>query len=285
MSELKSQKSTKSSKGFQITFNEIEKFDDVLAYLRGLKPNYLIAAKEEAPTTGHKHIHCYIQFPNARRLSLKKLEGAHVEKCYGSPQQNKDYVEKEGQVIIEEGQMKTKGGKTIKDVEKMSKEERSDLPIQLYNIVNKVNQEEAKNISVDDYHKDVEVYYYWGESGAGKTRAALKLLKEKGFDTFNEIKCINGFWHGVSETPGAALYDDFRYSHMPTSEFINFIDYNRHSFNVKGGSIRNNYKLIIITSVQDPEELYPALTEKDQEPKKQWLRRMKNTTKFEILNN
>jgi len=267
---------SKSSSAFQLTINEIDRFDDLKAYLASLKDlQYAVAAKEEAPTTGHKHAHVFVQFKRSVRLSLKKIAGAHLEKCLGSPQQNDEYVRKYGDIIWEFGAMKTKGGKTIAELKAMKPAERETMPAMYYNIVQKLNAEEAKAIKVDDYYKDVEVLYIYGESGAGKTREAIKILKERGIDTFNEIKCINGFWHGVTESDGAALYDDFRYSHMSASEFINFIDYNRHTFNVKGGSVRNNYKLIIITSIQDPENLYPSLTEKDEEPKRQWLRRMK----------
>ena len=59
---------------------------------------------------------------------------------------------------------------------------------------------------------------------------------------------------------------------MKPTELINFIDYNRHIMNVKGGSIRNNYKEIYITSLQNPEEIYKNIPE---ETKKQWLRRIK----------
>ena len=96
-------KKCKAAKGFQITVNEIDTLSDVLSYLRGLSPNYLVAARESAPTTGHKHAHIYVQFPNARRLSLKKLCGAHVEKCLGSPEQNIKYVKKDGDIVCEEG--------------------------------------------------------------------------------------------------------------------------------------------------------------------------------------
>ena len=62
---------------------------------------------------------------------------------------------------------------------------------------------------------------------------------------------------------------------MPASEFINFIDYNKQVMNTKGGFIINNYRLIIITSVQSPTEIYQTMTSKFIEPQKQWLRRIK----------
>ena len=276
MSEAKVAKLSKSSKAFLLTLNEYEKTHEVLCYLRRLNPGYLLAAKEEAPSTGHVHSHIYVQFPNARRLSLAKLLGAHVDKCYGSPQQNEAYVKKEGEIITEEGEIKKKGGKTIQDVKKMSKEEREKLPIQLYNIVQKIEEKEGNDLDPEDSYKGkVAVHWYWGESGAGKTRYAMKEMKGR---KYNMLKYENGFWHGIGEAE-VALYDDWRDTHMKPTELINFIDYYIHPMNIKGGSVKNKYKEIYITSIQDPEKIYSNMPE---EYKKQWLRRIKEIIHFEI---
>lgn len=277
MAEAKVAKLTKSSKAFLLTLNEYEKVAELLCYLRRLNPGYLLAAKEEAPSTGHVHAHVYVQFPNARRLSIAKLLGAHVDKCYGSPQQNEAYVKKDGDIITEEGELKKKGGKTIEDVKKMAPEEREKLPIQLYNIVQKIEEKEGNDLLPEECFKEVEVFWYWGESGAGKTRHAMK---EMTGTKFNMLKYENGFWHGVGEAE-VALYDDWRDTHMKPTELINFIDYYIHPMNVKGGSVKNKYKKIYITSIQSPEEIYKNMPE---EYKKQWLRRIKEIIKFEITN-
>lgn len=60
-------------------------------------------------------------------------------------------------------------------------------------------------------------------------------MEDNGIDEFEEVKYSNGFWNGVSDGNGCAVYDDFRDSHISASEFINFIDYNVHNLNVKGG--------------------------------------------------
>lgn len=164
----------------------------------------------------------------------------------------------------------------------MSKEERENLPLQYAKIVEKINNEEAKKIKVSEYFKEREVYWLYGPSGLGKTKRAVEILKENGIEEFNEVKYDGTFWHGVSEECSACLYDDFRDTHMKPTELINFIDYNTHIMNVKGGSVRNKYKLIIITSIQDPEKIYMNTPE---EYKRQWLRRIKEILKFEELNN
>ena len=95
---------------------------------------------------------------------------------------------------------------------------------------------------------------------------------EKYGSKINMVKYENGFWLGVGSAK-VALYDDFRDSHLKASEFINFIDYNKHLMNIKGGSKMNDYNLIIITSVQPLHELYKNMSD---EPKKQWIRRINN---------
>ena len=262
-------KKNKAAKGFQITVNEIDTLSDVLSYLRGLSPNYMVAARETAPTTGHKHAHIYVQFPNTRRLSLKKLCGAHVEKCFASPEQNIKYVKKDGDIVCEEGAPRLNYMPSLKQVKDMSPAQRDGLPAILFNIVQKINTEEKKYIKGTEYHKDVAVYYVYGDSGSGKTKYSIEHIGDR---LFNEVKYDGNFWHGVTEDCDIALYDDWRDSHMKPAEFINFIDYNRHIMNVKGGSVRNNYKEIYITSVQPPEEIYHNI---DGEPRKQWERRMK----------
>lgn len=271
---------TKVARNFQLTLNETGYFDEIRNYLLGLKLfQYLIACKEKAPSTGHEHIHIYVQFKKPLKLSLAKLNGAHVEACKGSAQQNIAYIKKDGNIIYEAGTPLLKGGYTIAEVKKMSKTERDSLPLVYANIVNKINNEESKYLNVANFYKGkIEVFWYHGESGAGKTRHALK---EIGESIFNEVKYDGSFWHGVTEDCEIALYDDWRDGHMKPTELINFIDYNSHIMNVKGGTVRNNYKKIYITSLQDPEKIYMNVPE---ETKKQWLRRIKEIIKFELNN-
>lgn len=272
-------KGTGSWKGrnFLFTLNDIDHWDELKEYVTGLDTfNYGIATLEKAPTTGHKHIHFYAQMKNPCTLSKKEIPWVRIDKCRGSAQQNIDYIkkvkepEKRGEIIFEEGTPKHKGGPTVKELREIPKEQREELPGCYINIVNKLNAEEAKDIPIDSMHKNVKVYYIWGPSGIGKTERAKKMFKEAGFTTINLVKFDGNFWAGTKEQEGAALYDDFRDSHMKPSEFINFIDYNIQLMNVKGGGHKNLYTYIIITSVQDPKEIYKNV---EGEPRKQWLRR------------
>lgn len=274
-------KKCKKARAFQLTINEIDRAGDVLNYLRGLQTNYLIACREKAPTTGHEHIHVYVQFPTPHALSLKKVEGAHIEVCRGSPEQNIAYIKKDGDIIAEEGTPRLCYVPSIKDAKAMDSDVLQGLNLNFYNVVQKIEAEKRKAISPEDYYKKVEVYWIWGESGAGKTRYAVNDMLKKGIRKFNEVKMVGEFWHGVQEGCEVALYDDWRDNHMKPTELINFIDYNKHIMNIKGGSVRNNYKTIYITSLQSPEQIYTKVPEETQ---KQWLRRIKEIIHLEISN-
>lgn len=264
-------------RNFIFTLNQVEYWEDLKNYITGLTTfQYGIATLEKAPTTGHKHIHFYVQLKQSVTLSKEKTANCRIDRCRGSAQQNIDYIrktkepEKRGEIIFEQGEPKHKGGPTIKELKQMTPEERDELPGLYFNITKKLNEEEAKRINIDDMGKEVKAYYIWGPSGIGKTQMAKKMFKEAGFSHINLIKYDGTFWHGTTEEGGAALYDDFRDSHMKPSEFINLIDYNIQLMNVKGGGHKNRYSYIIITSVQDPEEIYRNV---EGEPRKQWLRR------------
>lgn len=257
-------------RSFQITCNNLESYLASVQYLKKSQMlDYIIACKELAPTTGHEHYHIYVHFNNARVLKLDKLKGAHVEICRGSAVQNIDYIKKNGDITIEEGIAPINNSLNIIELKKIENE--NDLPDwKQFNLWSKLKQQET--ININDWFKNIKVYYIQGPSGIGKSTKAKEIVLNSNLG--NEVsisKFGNGFWNGVNSNCKIMIYDDFRDSHMPASEFINLIDYNKHTLNTKGGFIINNYELIIITSVQDIETIYSNL---DNEPRQQWLRRI-----------
>ena len=287
------------SKNYQLTLNKIEEYDDVLNYLLELKSiQYLVAAQEKAPKTGHDHIHIYIQLKYSQKLSKKRLKSAHIESCKGSPQQNEAYVKKNGNILIEKGELHKTGKLTIKDIKQMEDKDLDELGFIYYNKVQQLKKDKLNLIHAGEYFKDVKICYIYGPSGVGKTKCAIEkineLYKNKKIenDVFNEVKYTGGFWNGVSidNMSEIALYDDFRDYHMPASEFINFIDYNCHIMNIKYGHVVIKFKYIFITSIQSPDELYQndyhlkngeilfaSNKESNNEPKVQWKRRITET--------
>lgn len=265
--------STFRARTFLLTLNEVDKFDFLLSEIQKLKScDYYIASKELAPTTGHEHIHMYIHFESSYKLNKKIINtGVHVDICRGSPKQCIDYVKKDGNVICEHGSQPHQGKLTVDELRNMSIDE---VPAQLYNIKKKIDAENSIDVEIDDWAKSIKVVYICGPSGIGKTELAKQYVREhkNQYGTkVNLVKHIGDFWHNVKSNGMIAIYDEFRDSHMKASEFINFIDYNKHSLNTKGGDCTNDYQLIIITSVQTPYEIYKGM---NHEAREQWLRRM-----------
>lgn len=276
---------TARKRQFQLTTFNIAESSLLIAYLEGLTGwNYTVAGQETCPETGRLHQHIYVQYDRPVCLTYSKLHGAHVEDdIKGNPTQNRNYVlgidcGKEGTIkVCEHGQMKqnVRHATTIGEVRGMTREEREELPINAFNVVNTINNMEAQTINVREWFKNgLKTYYIWGPSGIGKSRAALNLVIANGYDHFDCITYANGFWHGVSGSSEAAIYDEFRDSQLPVSEFIQLLDYNIHPMNVKFGSKMNRYKFIVITSIQDPSRLYGVAQERDGELRNQWMRRI-----------
>lgn len=278
------QKQTTSSRNFILTVNEksIEHYDEIKDYLTNLKNmNYYLCCEHIGQE--NKHYHIFVQYENSKNLSFKKLHGCHVEKSYGSAQQNIKYVKAEdekhiklnikSELIDEIGEPKLKGGcYSIKDIKNMTDDEiELSVPLSLSRIAQDIKSKQAYEINLDEWHKDVKIYYIYGPSGIGKSCKAKEILKKHGYKSTNIVKCENGFWQGIGQSK-SCIYDDFRDSDLKAKEFIQFVDYNRQIMNVKGGTRINEYELIIITSIQNPYSIYKNMPE---EAKTQWLRRIK----------
>lgn len=258
---------------FQLTLNEVFKYPQLFEYLTNLNSlKYLISCKEIAPSTGHEHIHIFVCFSIPIKMSIKKTCGAHIEKCLGTIKQNIDYIKKDGEILDEIGEVpRESGGRhTVDELKKI------DCPDELqwneYNTWKTIHSETSNDIKITDWYKpEVKVTYVWGDSGVGKSKYVHDKCLEEGIETVNIVKHSGDFWIGIGNAE-CAIYDDFRPSDMKPAEFINFIDYNRHALNIKGGCKQNNYKRIFITSVMDPQYIYSGIC--SDEPRKQWLRRM-----------
>lgn len=261
------------ARSFQFTLNDIDKYEKVKNKLMEYKNfRYLISCKEEAPTTGKEHIHIYVNYKEKTRITPSKLYGAHIEICKGSPKQNIDYIKKDGHILDEIGDKPAQGRYSSKDLLKtpisdIIDNEAPHVAATLIKLKEKLSQ--GPLLNSEAYKPDLEVYYIYGPSGKGKSLLAHKLI---GNNYYNEIDYKNGFYIGLNnDIADIALYDDFRQSDMKASEFIKLIDYNVHQMNIKGGCVKNTFKKIIITSLQNPTRIFNKY---EDEEKKQWLRRM-----------
>lgn len=232
---------------------------------------------EDTTKDGKYHGHAFIYFKNPVGMkSVKQLFGndCHLEQ----PRKNSECIEyvmdttKRKHDQHEYGKRPMNNGikQTVNELANIK--DPSELDWRMYNTWKKIHDEQENDIDVESWHKDVKVYYIQGPSGCGKTERAKQIVrdnKDKYGTSINVVKYENNFWCGVGKSK-IAIYDDFRSSHMKASEFINFIDYNTHVMNIKNGSHKNEYNLIIITSVERLDDIYRNMVG---EPRLQWQRR------------
>lgn len=244
----------RKAKHFQLTLNNVDLYEELKEYITGLKTNtYFIACKENAPTTGHEHIHIYSQFNNATRLSIKKCCGAHIETCNGTPQQNVDYIKKDGNILDEIGTYRKWGGlPSIVEAKNATDEELDELPINYYNTVEKIK---AKRHG-ERYFKPPTVEWHYGPTGTGKTRKAFEAGAEN-------VIYNNGFFSDWGDARVISI-EEMR-GQIPFDELLRLTDgyHNYYKVNIKGGDKYIDLDGIFISSPKRPEECYPRQTESD----------------------
>ena len=158
----------------------------------------------------------------------------------------------------------------FKSMKDLKDENSDDIPPYMYSAYSKYKNK-PKPMKTSDWLKQVKVYYIAGPSGIGKSTKAYEILCENNVEEFDEISYENGFYLGATHNTKACVFDDWRDSRMKPDEFIRFIDYRRHTMNIKGGQLTNNYELIIITSIKPLELIYRNISEEQRE---QWTRRI-----------
>lgn len=263
------------ARNYLLTLNEktLEHYESVKEYITHYKSlNYYLCCEHIGQE--NKHYHIFIQFNNLIKLDIKKLYGAHVDKCFGSPQQNYNYVkcldEKhrtlgiEAIVIDEIGEIK-KTGSTIRDVKEMTPEQREELPVQYLKQVREITQKEQDEKTFFDMLTEIEnnelkapdIIYLTGPSGKGKTYQAYKLALSK----FPKLKIgrltiNNNFINIENEYADCYVIEEFRPGDIKPSQFLQLIDKYGYQCNVKGAFKLIRPKMIIICCIYPPEDLY-----------------------------
>lgn len=130
--------------------------------------------------------------------------------------------------------------------------------------------------------KNMRVLYICGSSGSGKTTTAKYFAEELGYKY-----CVSaGGSHMFDDYHGepCLILDDFRASYMKFSDLLKLMDNNTGScVDARYHNINMAFcRLLIITSINEPKELYSNLFEGD-EPIEQFIRRLNNRNYIEII--
>ena len=107
-----------------------------------------------------------------------------------------------------------------------------------------------------DGSKQREVYWFYGKTGTGKTREAVKLMIEKlNEDWISLTGNLRQFFDPYSGQKGV-IFDDLRKGSIVWNQLLVLTDRYRTQVNIKGSICPWLAEIIIITAPVPPEELF-----------------------------
>lgn len=241
--------------------------DDVwINALKKAKYKYLIVGKEVGDS-GTKHLQGYMEFTSGKRFETlqKALVGVHWERANGNAQQNITYCSKGGEVF-EDGDVSEQGKRNdlieaMADIKIGMKEldffETHPMVMFKYPRACDRYRTLCEKETRKGFNKK-EVAVLWGETGTGKTRAAMECFP----DAFIVSTTQTGLWWDGYDGEECVVFDEFRDNAIGLAIFLRFLDGYYCQVPIKGGSKTLMAKNIIITSNVDPQDWYAGCDRK-----------------------
>lgn len=294
------------SRSYQITINNPkekgftdEKIEQIIAKSRVTFACYA----HEIGENGTPHVHIYMLFPSARRFSTlkKKFPGAHIEKTYGSAEDNINYIKKQGK-FAETSKAETTVEGSYREfgtvpsnlsLEFSDMEQVVELLRKGYTVVEiieafpkyafKVNAIEAvKQAFLAEKYREtmrpVEVTYKYGATGTGKTRS---IYKDYAPDEICRITSYgkNGVKFDSYKSEDVLVFEEYA-GQIPLEEFLVYLDIYPLMLPARYADKTACYTKVIITSNLPVEALY--IQEQHQKPEtyKAFLRRLNFVENF-----
>lgn len=294
---------------YLLTFNNPDKHgvshDSIKEVLsKGAMIRYWCMSDEIGAEEHTLHIHLYIYFENSMRFSTlkKRFPSSHIDYPYGTPEQNRDYVFKEGKwlndpkgdtnlrdtheeygvcPIVRPGKRNDLSGlydlikEGLTDYEILEKDPNYIKQIERIGKVRKTIIEER----IKNEWRDLDVTYVWGVTGSGKTRG---IMDEYGY---SNVYRVLDYSHPFDAYRGqdVILFEEFR-SSLRIEDMLKYLDgypvelpcryYNQYA---------RFTKVYICTNI-DLRDQYPNMQREEKETWDALLRRI-DTVKVYTENN
>lgn len=263
------------SRAWCLTINNYT--EEELECITGYSSEYTIVGNETCPTSGTKHLQCYIRMTNTKTFSKMKKDfpRAHIEIAGGNDLQNKAYCSKES-VLYESGTPSKQGKRS--DLEKISNmilesPRMNDMIDKLSNLQAIRTAEKLLMYKEPQRNWKPTVLWFCGRSGTGKSKLAAELLPDAywAMDT--------GKWWEGYDGHEQVIIDDMRADFLPYNQLLKLLDRYPYRLEVKGGSRQFLAKTIIITSPYSPDQMFGVMHEDN----KQLLRRIDKIKYFDNI--
>lgn len=255
------------SKSWCFTLNNYNESDEqALSELgESSQVNYLIYGREVGES-GTPHLQGYLVLPLRKRGQQVKslLPGnPHLERANGNPSQNKTYCSKDGDFVefgtcpggqgsrndLDSLRLRIESGASMHEIstEYFTQFVRYGTGIQKFYFLH----QKPRNWKT-------EVFVYYGDTGAGKTRAVHE--QHQGIYVHS-----GGRWFDGYDKHEVALFDDFGGSEFKLTYMLKLLDRYECKVEVKGGMRQWVPKKIYITSNKEPMLWYPNAYEEHRE--------------------
>lgn len=245
------------SRAFVLTCNNPDHTKEVAVRTLAETAKYAVVGIEVAPTTGTPHFQGYMYFTSGKTVAAmrKLLPGCHVEAARGRPDQCAVYCSKDGNLLLEKGEMPRQGNRgDIHESVALAKESG-----RLRDVVLTAKSLQAFKIAecymtLHEPRRDFKPHIVWifGPTGTGKSRMARELAPD---DTYTKLPGTK-WWSGY-DAHDNVIMDDFRpCGDMSFNYILVLLDRYECQVETKGGHRQMLAKQMIITTPQHPANTY-----------------------------
>lgn len=271
--------------------------------LHRFSPSYFCMADEIA-TTGTYHTHIFFCAPSPVRFSTikKRFPTAHIEKAYGTPKENRDYITKSGQwadtskaetsvpgTFEEWGTLPADNEDKAPEMFQLMQELRSgkstmEVIEEHPNLAFRIREIEllrqtilAEKYSVEK--RKLDVTYLYGASGAGKTWGIFERHDPREICRITDYGGRNGVHFDAYRCQDVLVFEEF-HSQIPIDSMLNHLDIYPHTLPARYTDRTACYTKVYITSNIPLEEQYRDIQRYQLETWRAFLRRIHNVIEY-----
>lgn len=248
--------------------------------LSNIECKYICWGREICPKTKREHLQGFTYFNSAKTFNgVKKLfpNRSHIERCAGNAKQNIEYCSKDGK-FVEYGDRPNQGKRTDLDLTRERLQDggtmRGELKV-ARNLQSVRFAEKWLTYNEPQRNWEVDVQWFYGPTGTGKTKAAKELLPDAYW------KANGSKWWDGYDGHEDIIIDDLRAEDFPFNRLLRILDRYPCRIEYKGGYRQLLARNVIITSPKPPGDTYPELVGEDMG---QLKRRIRRTVRFSDVN-
>ena len=271
--------------------------------LHRFSPSYFCMADEIA-TTGTEHMHIFFCAPSPVRFSTikKRFPTAHIEKAYGTPKENRDYITKSGQ-WADTGKAETSVPGTFEEWGTLPADNEDKAP-EMFQLMRELRSgkstmeviEEHPNLAfrireiellrqtilAEKYSvekRKLDVTYLYGASGAGKTWGIFERHDPREICRITDYGGRNGVRFDTYRCQDVLVFEEF-HSQIPIDSMLNHLDIYPHTLPARYTDRTACYTKVYITSNIPLEEQYRDIQRYQMETWRAFLRRVQNVIEY-----